>query len=137
MRSEIQKPNHFKSEQVAIILSKNIWNLDKNDRILNGLWNLIQGLLNLQLKKNHDNQGHALNEKLWRNVKYYFLFHFYETGYPIFRMRRYETKIFLVLSPTKPWSLSYKSTTDCSISGTLLSAYRRFGNVICWCCFYL
>ena len=35
----------------------------------------------------------------------------------------------MVPSPTKLWSLSYKSTTDCSISGTLLSAYRRFGNV--------
>ena len=33
MWSEIQKPNHLKSTQMAAILSKTIWNLDKNIRI--------------------------------------------------------------------------------------------------------
>ena len=36
MGSEIRKPNHFKSKQMAAILHKTIWNLDKNIQILNG-----------------------------------------------------------------------------------------------------
>ena len=36
MGSEIWKPNHLKSRQMAAILSKTIWNLDKNIRIWNG-----------------------------------------------------------------------------------------------------
>ena len=36
MASELQKPNHLKSGQMAVILSKTIWNPDKNVWILNG-----------------------------------------------------------------------------------------------------
>ena len=37
MWSEIWKLNHLKSEHMAAILSKIIWNMDKNIQILNGL----------------------------------------------------------------------------------------------------
>ena len=37
MESEIRKPNHLKSGQIAAILSKTNWNPDKNLCILNGL----------------------------------------------------------------------------------------------------
>ena len=37
MGSEIWKPNPLKSGQMAAIMSKTFWNLDKNVRILNGL----------------------------------------------------------------------------------------------------
>ena len=36
IKSETRKPNHLKSRQIDAILSKTIWNLDKNVRIFNG-----------------------------------------------------------------------------------------------------
>ena len=68
MRSEIQKPNHLKSGQVAVIFSRTIWNRDKNVWILNGLvFKLLYWLNDWNTLVSKDTSGFTSNTLLTRN----------------------------------------------------------------------